>query len=254
MRRLALLTASALFLLTPLLALPAGWVCVSLGEDGAERIAGTRPEWADRMASPCSTFKILSALMAFECGIAADAEHRLEPDGALGRVGGMTLREAFRTSSVPYFRLLVGRLERAFVERCLRVAEYGTADLSAWTERGHGDFWLGGPLRISPRRQAAVMRRIFVCRSLFGDRARRLTESCMDQGEVCGGRLFAKTGSGRDPGTGRLFGWYVGFVQLRGGHRVTFAALGADPARDVLGAELREAVEASLPEARSPNL
>ncbi|WP_288611980.1 penicillin-binding transpeptidase domain-containing protein, partial [uncultured Victivallis sp.] len=125
--------------------IPAGFVAV-FGKTGADPIVvcGNRT-LAEHRFPPCSTFKIVSTLMGLDSGVLTGPESRLGYDGTRYEFaawnGDLTLREAFRTSCVPYYKKLTGKLDRRTVQKTLDRLNYGNCDISVWNSNGHNVFW-----------------------------------------------------------------------------------------------------------------
>ena len=224
--------------------IPAGFVAV-FGKTGADPIVvcGNRT-LAEHRFPPCSTFKIVSTLMGLDSGVLTGPESRLGYDGTRYEFaawnGDLTLREAFRTSCVPYYKKLTGKLDRRTVQKTLDRLNYGNCDISVWNSNGHNVFWIESSLLISPLEQLGVLEKIFSGRSGFAPGHVELLRECMRDGCAGDWTLYGKTGSGRNHNTNRLEGWFVGFAEPADGKPVFFAAHGAAPDRDVNGPEMRQ--------------
>ena len=125
-------------------------------------------------SSPCSTFKIISSLIALENGI-------LEPEDSTRTWSGeifwnenwnkdIDFSEAFRTSCVWYYRQVIDDIGPEMMQRELNKLQYGNCDVSDWegrlntnnNNRALTGFWIESSLLISPKEQAEVIS-IFVC-------------------------------------------------------------------------------------------
>ena len=124
-------------------------------------------------SSPCSTFKIISSLIALESGI-------IEPENSNRAWSGeifwnedwnkdMDFPEAFRTSCVWYYRQVIDDIGEDLMQRELDQLQYGNCDISDWegrlntnnSNRALTGFWIESSLMISPKEQVEVMARIF---------------------------------------------------------------------------------------------
>ena len=182
--------------------------------------------------------------MGLDSGVLTGPESRLGYDGTRYEFaawnGDLTLREAFRTSCVPYYKKLTGKLDRRTVQKTLDRLNYGNCDISVWNSNGHNVFWIESSLLISPLEQLGVLEKIFSGRSGFAPGHVELLRECMRDGCAGDWTLYGKTGSGRNHNTNRLEGWFVGFAEPADGKPVFFAAHGAAPDRDVNGPEMRQ--------------
>lgn len=123
--------------------------------------------------SPCSTFKIISSLVALELGIVRQ-ENSLRPwsgetfwNEQWNR--DLDFEEAFQTSCVWYFREVINEIGPEAMQEALNRLSYGNGDISDWEGRLNTNnknraltgFWIESSLLISPREQTEVMERIF---------------------------------------------------------------------------------------------
>ncbi len=123
--------------------------------------------------SPCSTFKIISSLIALENGI-------LVPEDSTRTWSGevfwnedwnkdIDFSEAFRTSCVWYYRQVADDIGKDLMQASLDHLQYGSCDISDWEGRLNTNnqnraltgFWIESSLTISPIEQVEVMERIF---------------------------------------------------------------------------------------------
>jgi beta-lactamase class D len=204
------------------------------------------PEFVQRPLPPCSTFKIVNALIGLETGVLAQADQPFyQWDGVERFVPAwnrdLTLREAFAVSCVPAFQNLARQIGPQRMQQWIDRIGYGNGDLSA----GIDVFWLPAKgrqtLLITPMEQAAWMRRVAVGDVPFSAHAQAELKKLMLVLETPRGRLYGKTGSGTlEPGETGL-GWFVGYVQGEG-RTYAFACVGEG--QGVMGKDARAVVEA----------
>lgn len=130
-------------------------------------------ELAETRRSPCSTFKIISSLIALEDGI-------IEPEHSVREWSGeifwnekwnkdIDFHEAFRTSCVWYYRQIIDEAGADRIQAALNGLLYGNCDISDWEGRLNTNndnraltgFWIESSLKISAKEQTQVMERIF---------------------------------------------------------------------------------------------
>lgn len=117
---------------------------------------------AETRRSPCSTFKIISSLIALENGF-------LEPEDSTREWSGevfwnkdwnkdIDFGEAFRTSCVWYYRQVVDDIGKDMMQKELDKLQYGNCDISDWegrlntnNNRALTGFWLESSLMVSPK-------------------------------------------------------------------------------------------------------
>lgn len=164
--------------------------------------------------SPCSTFKVPLALMAFDAGILEDETSSMRWDGKdHGRASwnrDQTAASWMRDSVVWFSQRLTPKLGLARVRQYLARFDYGNQDFSG----GVTTAWLGSSLEISPDEQVSFWRRWWRGELEVSRRADELTRRItLVDASPAGGTLHGKTGSCNLPKTpGRYLGWYVGHV------------------------------------------
>jgi beta-lactamase class D len=183
-------------------------------------VAG-RAERVDRALLPASTFKILSSMALLEGGVLATKKGVIPWDSVVRDRAetnrDLTLEEAFRLSSLAHFQVGVRRLPPGFLRRFLDDVGYGNRDMTG--EPDH--FWIDGGLRISPRQQVALLKRLFRNALPVSPRTTQVVKEMMAIEETPAYVLRAKTGLTTVPDPGSI-GWWVGWVER--GTRVTFFA------------------------------
>jgi len=213
------------------------------------RMTVCRPDLAAARFPPCSTFKIVNALIGLEEGILRSPDDRLYLwDGVERSVPAwnrdLTLREAFQASCVPAFQDVARQVGPTRMQGWIDRLDYGNRDLSA----GVDVFWLpsGGrrTIMISPREQAGMIQGIVAGEAPFSDRSLAVLKRLMFIRETARGRLYGKTGSGTDGHGMFVLGWFVGYVEAAGGRTYAFACV--VQGEGVMSKEARAIVESLL--------
>lgn len=210
-------------------------------------------ELAMTRRSPCSTFKIISSLIALENGI-------IEPDHSVHTWSGeifwnenwnrdIGFREAFHTSCVWYFREIVNETGPELIQTELDKLQYGNCDISDW--EGHLNtnnnnpaltgFWIESSLMISPKEQTEVMERIFGTDSVYTEKTRKELKQVMlvseqDEADL---PIYGKTGMGKDSGV-VVDAWFTGFAERAEGNLYYCVYLGRTDHMDVSSARAKE--------------
>jgi beta-lactamase class D len=195
---------------------------------------------------PASTFKIPNSIIGLETGVISDADFLIAWDGVHRNIETWnhdhTLRTAFRDSVVPYYQELARRVGLPRMQAWVDKLDYGNLQLGARVDQ----FWLEGPLGISPLEQLRFLRRLFERRLPISARTRDILLDISQRGELGGGRLYGKTGWAA-PGTPDELGWFVGFLEHAGGVRyVAVAVMGLPPGVDMKSIRPQLAEEALL--------
>lgn len=210
-------------------------------------------ELALTQRSPCSSFKIISALIALENGI-------IEPDNSIRTWSGeifsvdewntdIGFSDAFRSSCVWYFREVIDEIGKDVVQEELNILEYGNCDISDWDGRLNTNtnnpvltgFWLESSLLISPKEQVEVMERIFGDNTDYSEETLDQLKQVMLLSEQSEAdiSIYGKTGMGMSYST-VVDSWYTGFADAFD-KRIYFCVyLGETDNKDVSSAKARE--------------
>lgn len=177
-------------------------------------------------SSPCSTFKIISSLIALENGI-------IEPENSTRTWSGeifwnedwnkdIDFPEAFRTSCVWYYRQVIDDIGQDLMKRELDRLQYGNCDISDWegrlntnnSNRALTGFWIESSLLISPVEQVEVMERIFCDNSAYSEETQAELKQVMLLPEIDGTdiTIYGKTGMGKANGI-VVDAWFTGFAE-----------------------------------------
>lgn len=177
-------------------------------------------------SSPCSTFKIISSLIALENGI-------LKPEDSTRNWSGeifwnedwnkdIDFSEAFRTSCVWYYRQVIDDIGKDRMQKELEKLQYGNCDISDWegrlntnnNNRALTGFWLESSLMISPKEQVEVMERVFGDNSGYSEKTQNELKQVMlvseqEQRDIS---IYGKTGMGKAEGI-VVDAWFTGFAE-----------------------------------------
>lgn len=210
-------------------------------------------ELAQTRRSPCSTFKIISSLVALENGI-------LEPENSVRTWSGeafwnedwnrdIGFEDAFHTSCVWYFRQLADDIGPELMQQELDRLQYGNCDISDWegrlntnnSNRALTGFWIESSLKISPKEQTEVMERIFGRDSEYSAETQQdlMDVMLVTEQNDSAAAVYGKTGMGKDRGI-TVDAWFTGFADTADG-RVCFCVyLGETEGREVTSTGARE--------------
>jgi len=203
--------------------------------------------------SPCSTFKIVSSLIALENGI-------IDSDNSTRKWSGETFwnekwnhdidfREAFHESCVWYFREVIDEIGQERMQEELNRISYGNCDISDWegklnennNNRALTGFWIESSLTISPKEQTEVMERIFGESSVYSEKVRNELKEVMltYTNEETGISIYGKTGTGKAKGI-TIDAWFTGFAENTGRNIYFCIYLGRTNDRNVTSAIAKE--------------
>ena len=181
-------------------------------------------------SSPCSTFKIISSLIALENGI-------IETENSTKTWSGeifwnedwnkdIDFQEAFRTSCVWYFRQVIDDIGEDLMQKELDKLQYGNCDISDWegrlntnnSNRALTGFWIESSLMISPKEQVEVMEHIFGKESNYSEETQNTLKQVMLLSEVDSTdiSIYGKTGMGKVDGI-VVDAWFTGVAESKTG-------------------------------------
>lgn len=203
--------------------------------------------------SPCSTFKIISSLIALESGI-------IEPDNSTRVWSGevfwnedwnrdIDFSDAFHASCVWYFREVIDEIGKNMMQDELNKLQYGNCDISDWGGQLNTNnsnpaltgFWIESSLLISPKEQAEVVERIFGDNTNYSEETRNQLKQVMllSEPSMSNILIYGKTGMGKSYGI-VVDSWFTGFADVPE-KRVYFCVyLGETDNKNVSSAKARE--------------
>lgn len=163
--------------------------------------------------SPASTFKIFLSLVALETGVVQSDKFIIPWDGSMPEntkwSHDMDLREAFETSSEPYFKEVARRIGKERLQHYLDSVNYGNKTIGDSVST----CWTDNSLRISADEQVGFIRRLYFDQLPFSDRTQRIVRSLMLRHDTQGKnrKMYYKTGW-VGHGENNLL-WVVGFAE-----------------------------------------
>ena len=175
-----------------------------------EEVYGNDPKRASTEYVPASTFKMLNALIGLEHHKATttevfkwDGQKRLFPDWEKD----MTLGDAMKASAIPVYQELARRIGLDLMSKEVKRIGFGNADIGSKVD----DFWLVGPLKITPQQEAQFAYELAHKTLPFSKNVQEQVQSMLFIEEKNGRKIYAKSGWGWDvePQVGWLTGWVV---------------------------------------------
>lgn len=161
---------------------------------------------------PASTFKIANSLIALETGALSGPEHVIPWDGVERSIADwnqdLDLKGAVRVSAVPYFQEVARRVGAARMDSWLDRLGYGNREMGEVIDQ----FWLEGPLEISPVEQLDFLGRLSRGELPVSERTRTVVLDILELSREGDRVLRGKTGWVR-PGEPAELGWFVGFLE-----------------------------------------
>lgn len=203
--------------------------------------------------SPCSTFKIISSLIALENGIIQPNESTRTWSGEIfwneewNR--DIDFSDAFHASCVWYFREIIDEIGKDMIQENLNELAYGNCDISDWEGRLNTNnnnpvltgFWIESSLLISPKEQVEVMERIFGDNTDYSEETLEHLKQVMllSEQDIRDISIYGKTGMGKANGI-VVDSWYTGFADTTD-RRIYFCVyLGETDNKNVSSAKAKE--------------
>ncbi len=160
--------------------------------------------------SPASTFKIVNALIGIQTGKITDENMVIKWDSVQSQFPewnkDLTMKEAFRASSVPYFQEIARRIGRDNMKLWIDSIQYGNKDISGPLD----SFWLNGHLKISPDEQLGLMSKLYFDQLPFQKYAQQMVRDVMLMEDNTLYKLSYKTGWDFE---NNKVGWVVGWIE-----------------------------------------
>lgn len=161
---------------------------------------------------PASTYKIVNALIGLETGKIVDEKMVIPWDGVKrwnpDWNKDLTMEQAFRASSVPYFQEVARRIGKDTIRQWLDTLKYGNMNINGPVD----SFWLNNTLKISPDEQLGLLKRLYFDQLPFQKRAQQIVRDVMLMENTTRYKLSYKTGSGFDENHNAI-GWLVGWIE-----------------------------------------
>jgi len=169
---------------------------------------------------PASTFKIFNSLVGLETGVIKDTGMVIKWDGITRSVPewnqDLSMQQAFRVSSVPYFQEVARRIGKPTMQKWLDSVKYGNMKISRIDT-----FWLDNSLKISPDEELGFVKQLYFDQLPFHKITMQWVRSVMLMEKTDKYELSYKTGWGiAGP---KEIGWVTGWVEENG--RPTFFVL-----------------------------
>jgi len=186
--------------------------------------------------SPCSTFKIVTALAALQTKVLNDENSTMQWDGTVYPFAdwnqNQTLASAMKYSVNWYFQKVSLQIGSQNMNNYVHSIAYGNQDLSD----GIADFSQKDALKISPLEQAVMLKAFFHYQLPFSSNNIDVVKKVLRISEEKGATLSGKTGSGM-VNSKYINGWFVGYVEK--GNDVYYFATNIQSEDNASGQEAR---------------
>lgn len=229
-------------------------VTCSLLIDAANGKEVLREGDCDKAVTPASTFKVPLAVMGFDSGILADADHPawdFQPgfaDWMENWKTTVTPRYWLDKSVVWYSQELTKKLGMEKFRGYVAAFDYGNKDVSGNPGKDDGltQAWLRSSLKITPTQEAAfltklVNRTLPVTPKAFDMTYAAMPQVKLDNGWTVSGKTgtsFLSNADGSADAEKRQLGWYVGWAE-KDGRKIVFVRLVEDQKKQKTFAGMR---------------
>jgi beta-lactamase class D len=167
---------------------------------------------------PASTFKIVNSLIGLQTGVISSDSMIIKWDGVQRNVSDwnkdLSMYEAFRVSSVPYFQEVARRIGKDNMEYWLDTVNYGAGakDTAFVIKTAIDTFWLDNTLTISPAEELGLVRMLYFNQLPFFKVYQEKVKKAMLFENETTYRLSYKTGWGKNK-EGNQLAWIVGWIE-----------------------------------------
>jgi beta-lactamase class D len=189
--------------------------------------------YRDSSYMPASTFKIVNSLIGLQEGKIVNDSMVIKWDGVKQPIENwnkdLTMYEAFRVSSVPYYQEVARRIGKERMQFWLDSIGYGSKKIKTAIDT----FWLDNSLKITPDEELGLIKRLYFKQLPFFQSNQDIVKRAMLFENDANYRLAYKTGWGKTE-KGDHLAWIVGWVE-ENNHPYFFVLNfeSADPAADI---------------------
>jgi len=168
--------------------------------------------YRDSAYLPASTFKIVNSLIGLQTGKITNDSMVIKWDGVVRRNAAwnrdLTMYQAFRVSSVPYYQEVARRIGKDTMQFWLDTLSYGTKKITSRID----SFWLDNSLKITPDEELGLVKRLYFHQLPFFDTYEDIVKRAMLFDDNSDYKLSYKTGWGQNE-NGSQLAWVVGWIE-----------------------------------------
>jgi beta-lactamase class D len=174
--------------------------------------------YRDSVYLPASTFKIVNSLIGLQTGKIVNDSMVIKWDGVKRWLDAwnrdLTMYEAFRVSSLPYYQEVARRIGKDTMQMWLDSLKYGAqTDTSHVVIRSAVDsFWIDNSIKITPDQNLGLVKKLYFNELPFFKSYQEVVKRAMLFENNTNYRLGYKTGWGTRE-NGNPLGWIVGWIE-----------------------------------------
>ena len=172
----------------------------------------------DSLYLPASTFKIVNSLIGLQQGIISSDSMIIPWDRVKRKVDAwnkdLTMYEAFRVSSFPYYQEVARRIGKDTLQMWLDSIGYaaGKKDTTDIIRSAIDTFWLDNSLKVTSDDHLGLVRKLYFGELPFFNSYEDVVKRAMLWENKANYKLSYKTGWGRDE-KGAHIGWITGWIE-----------------------------------------
>ncbi len=174
--------------------------------------------YRDSSYLPASTFKIVNSLIGLQTGKIVNDSMVIKWDGVKRWKDDwnkdLTMYEAFRVSSLPYYQEVARRIGKDTMQRWLDSLKYGAklATDKVVIQTAVDSFWIDNSIKVTPDQQLGLIKRLYFDQLPFFKTYQEMVKRAMLFENNANYRLGYKTGWGTTENSHAL-GWIVGWIE-----------------------------------------
>lgn len=193
--------------------------CFALMDNGTGQFTVYNlPRFRDSSYLPASTFKIVNSLIGLQTGKISSDSMIIKWDGVERSFPGwnkdLTMYEAFRVSSLPYYQEVARRIGKDTMQFWLDSLGYGAKndEEKVRIKTSVDSFWIDNSIKVSPDAQLGLVKRLYFDQLPFFKTYQGMVKRAMLFEDNTKYRLAYKTGWGYAE-NGNMIGWVVGWIE-----------------------------------------
>ena len=189
--------------------------CFALMDNGTGKFTiYNLARYRDSSYLPAGTFDIVNSLIGLQTGKIINDSMIIKWDSVKRSFEDwnkdLTMYEAFRVSSVPYYQEVARRLGKDTMQRRLDTLSYGSKKITSSIDT----FWLDNSLKITPDEQLGIVKMLYFDQLPFFKTYQETVKRAMLFENNANYRLGYKTGWGQwNEKTGKHVGWVLGWIE-----------------------------------------
>lgn len=193
--------------------------CFALLDNGTNQFTVYNlSRYRDSSYLPASTFKIINSLIGLQTGKIVNDSMVIKWDG-IKRWNedwnkDLTMYEAFRVSSVPYYQEVARRIGKDTMQLWLDSLKYGAKTKTDKIEiqSAVDSFWLDNSFKITPDQQLGLVKKLYFDELPFFKSYQEVVKRAMLWENNTNYQLGYKTGTGYLE-NGNMIGWIIGWIE-----------------------------------------